>query len=209
MDYTKFEEKHNFGDTVDKLINDRQLARMVLMKSEVGLLELGVKTFKGEVVKAMPNLDKAKYEAHNCQEFSWEAEYVDGTILKQFQGKKEHHFKHIDQDKLKYLRWVSNFVTDTSNEEKRVIATMSWEDGTFNFLNGIISQECRMAGSVAFSNNPKLIMKMVNRESSVGGFAGDEPEIMRYNRYILGWQTESMKQIMCIEPNGRVHIWHE
>lgn len=209
MDYTKFEEKHNYGDTVDQLINTRQQARMVLMQSEMSLLELGVKTFKGEAVSCMPNLDLYNYHKHNHQEFSWEAVYTDGTVLTQFQGDKQHHFKHIDQSRLHFIRWVSNFNVDTSNEDKKVIMSLSWENGTFNFYNGAISQEARMFGTIGFGDNPKLIMKMVKRESSVGGFAGEEPEIMKYNRYILGWQTNSMKQIMCIEPNGRIHIWHE
>lgn len=212
MELEKFPETQNFGQVVDMLIQIKERSRMDFTKSKIDLLELGVKTYVGDELHCLSNLDVAKYEACSHQEFGWEAEYKDGTVLKQFQGEKQHHFGHIDQEKLSILRWVSHFNTETSNEDKRVIVSLDWETGKFSFFNGFASQAARAMGDNCFRGDgePKLILKMVKRVShAVGINDGVTAEIMHYKRYILGYQTGDDKRIICIEPNGRVHLWEQ
>jgi hypothetical protein len=172
---------------------------------------LGAKTFTNGELSALPNLDVEKYEKCRNQEFVWEAEYDDGSVLKQFDGAKQHHYGNIEQEKLKLIRWVSLFVVDTSNVDKRVIVSLDWKTGLWSFYNGIVSQELRAMVANGFSlDKPKLILKMVKRESAGVGFPGAVVnEITRYNRYILGWEAGGNKVILCTEPNGYTHLWHE
>lgn len=205
MDFSSFPEKHNYGQLVDTLLQIKMRSRMDLTRSNIDLLELGAKTFTQDGVSCLPNLDLEKYLACNYQEFVWEAEYQDGTILKQFQGDRQHHFGHIDQDKLKFLRWVSLFTVDTSNADKRVIVTLDWETGKFSFYNGLVGQETRTIGDKGFSGEkPKLVLKMVKRESSTVGIdSSSGGEVVRFNRYLLGYEGA----MICVEPNGNIHLW--
>lgn len=212
MDYSNIPSKHNFGEDIDNLIRIRENARYNFAKSKSELIDLGAKTYSNGVLTALPNLDVAKYEKCKYQEFCWEAEYTDGTVIKQFQGDKEHHFGDIDPLLLSTISWVSNFASDTSNLEKRVIVTLDWKTGKFIFMNGLALGEVRNVSDAGFPNiegEKKLILKMVKRESS-GVSSGTDTisEMTRYYRYLLGWEFGEEKIILCIEPNGYTHLWH-
>ncbi len=203
---------YNHGLDVDEAIRLRETSRYNLTQAKMTLLKMGVKTVSEGHLQALPNLDVEKYEKCCFQEFSWEAEYEDGSVLKQFEGAKQHHYGNIEQDKLKLIRWVSHFVTDTSNEEKRVLVTLDWKTGLWSFFNGFVPQEVKAAVAEGFAGEikPKLILKMVKRESASVGFPGNAVnELTRYYRYILGWEGGDKKIILCVEPNGYTHLWHE
>ena len=212
MDYSQKPIDYNFGLDVDDMIRLRETSKFNLTSAKMALLNAGVKTITDGILQALPNLDVEKYEKCNFQEFSWEAEYEDGSVLKQFEGAKQHHYGNIEQDKLKTLRWVSHFVVETSNEDKRVIVTLDWKTGLWSFYNGLVLQEVKAAVAEGFPAGitPKLILKMVKRESSGVGFPGAAvSEVTRYNRYILGWEAGDTKVLLCVEPNGYIHFWHD
>lgn len=212
MDYSTLPSQHNFGQDIDDAIRVRESSKYNLSVAKMKLLELGAKTFSGgELVASLPNLDVEEYLRCNYQEFQWEAVMRDGSVLKQFQGDKQHHFGHIDQKELVELRWVSNFTTDTSNQEKRVVVALNWTTGKFTFTNGLALGEVRNVSDAGFPEGErKLILKMVKRESTGVSFQdGDASEVTRYNRYILGWEAGDQKVILCVEPNGYTHLWHQ
>jgi hypothetical protein len=220
--------------SIDELIKTQAQAKSATETARKELAECGVKRFVNGVLSLndLPNnhgqiLDVDAYTKCKNQEFVWEAEYKDGTILKQFDGKKEKNLGNINQDKLKLIRWVSNFSWGTDNEEKRVIVTLDWITGLWSFHNGLVSQEVRAAVMNGFPKEikPKLVLIMRKQPSFSAGVVGNEVtptgESWQYNRYILGWGTEEvdvvndkgekMKKVIleaaiCIEPNGGVHL---
>ena len=209
------ENKQDYGKIVDSYIRTRDQAKIDLSKSRMGLLEMGVKTFKDDMLIHLPGLDVEKFEKCNGQEFYWEAEYKDGKILKQFDGAKQHHYGHIEQDKLKYFRWVSNFDYPTVNEEKRVIITLDFETGKFEFMNGVCPQDVRGEVYLGYPDsnimsNSKLILKVIKRTSTSFSFPENSvDEVSYYNRYLIGWEKGENKKILVIEPSGFIHLWHE
>lgn len=214
MDYSNIPSKHNFGENIDHLIRVRENARYNFAKSRLELIDLGAKTYSNGELMALPNLDLKKYEACKFQEFCWEAKYNDGTEIKQFQGSLEHHFGDLDQQRLSTISWISNFTSDTSNVEKRVIVTLDFKTGKFIFMNGLALGEVRNVSDAGFpvgiEGEKKLILKMVKRESSgVSSGADAVSEITRYYRYLLGWEFGAEKIILCVEPNGYTHLWHQ
>lgn len=215
MDYSQKPKDFNFGLDVDEAIRLRETSRYNLTQAKMALLKMGVKTVSDGQLNALPNLDVDKYTKSCNQEFSWEAEYEDGSILTQFEGAKQHHYGNIEQDKLKFIRWVSHFVAETSNTEKRVMVTLDWKTGLWSFVNGFVLQEVKGEvaegfGVTTIDFRPKLILKMVKRESQGVEFPGSAVgEIARYYRYILGWEAGDNKVILCVEPNGYTHLWHE
>lgn len=206
-----------YGKEIESLIRIREQAKLDLVKSRMKLIELGAKTVHNGSVSYLPGLDLDKFNHCNNQEFTWEAQYVDGTVVKQFEGSKQYHYGHIDQTKLKFFRWVSNFDYPTSNEERRVIVELNFETGHFGFTNGFVSQETRGAVINGYTHGfvPKLILKAIKRTSTSHSFPdGNVDEITYYNRYLIGYEAhqdslENGKVVLCIEPNGEVHLWDE
>lgn len=210
----KYKPEHldkDFGKQIDSLIKIKQSAKFNLITSSTELLQMGVKIFNGDKLSTLPGLNIESYQKCAMQEFVWEAEFDDGSIVKQFQGEAQHHFGHIDQSKLKVFRWVSLFDCETENADKRAIVELDFKTGKFVFLNGFVPQEVRAGVDDIYPENeaPKLIMKMVKRESNVVNYPeGSISEVMKYNRYLIGWETKSKKTLLCVEPNGFVHYWH-
>lgn len=207
----------DFGKDIDSLIRIRDQAKMDLARSRMKLIEMGAKTVKDGMVTHLPGLNIDKFASCENQEFYWEAEYEDGSVIRQFEGKKQHHYGHIDQQRLKYFRWVSTFDYPTDNEDKRVIISLNFKDGRFEFYNGIVPQETRaevLNGYPSISFEPKLILKAVKRASTSHSFPdGGIDEVTYYNRFLIGWENlpgsaTKGKRILCIEPNGFVHLWH-
>jgi hypothetical protein len=205
----------DYGQDVDAFIRVRDTAKMDLVKSRMFLLNAGVKTVKEGQLNYLPGLDVNKFIECANQEFYWEAEMKDGRIIKQFEGKRQNHYNNIDQAQLKIFRWVSNFLYETSNLEKRVIVSLNFETGIFDFINGFVPQEIRAAVingfiKLDFKTNPKLIMKLIRRTSTSLSYPdGAVDEVCYYTRYLIGWEFNGEKQILCIEPNGFVHLWTE
>lgn len=205
---------HNFGTDVDELVKIKEASKINLSRTRIALLDAGVKVISNGELIHLPNLDVAAFQRCNNQEFSWEVEYKDGSILKQFDGNERHDYSHINHAELKEIRWISNFADDTSNKEKRVVFTMDWATGTFSLLNGGVLQFCRAAFGKGYipGANQKLILKMVKRQSvSVDISSQQQGEVTLYNRYLLGWEDTALKAktLFCVEPNGYVHLWHE
>lgn len=212
--------KTDMGGVVDAAINKRDTAQVDLIQSKMQLLELGVKTIEGDQIFHMPGLNLDRFMEWNRQEFSWEAEYEDGKVIRQFEKNgKQHHYGHIDQEKLVKFRWVSCFDYATANEDKRVIVEVDLKTGEFNLHNGSIDMSLKNflwedARSIRDSfKNPKLIMKMIRRESNTYSFPdGEHSSIALYNRYLIGYESSKeseakFKRVLCIEPNGVTHFW--
>lgn len=207
----------DYGKDIDAAVRSRDTAKMDLIKSRIFLLNAGVKTYKDGQLNHLPGLDINKFIECGNQEFSWEAEMKDGRIVRQFEGKKQNHYGVIDQRELKIFRWVSHFSYETSNEETRVIVSLNFDEGKFEFTNGFVPQDVRAAVIAGLPQGcaPKLIMKIIRRTSTSLAFPnGDVDEVCYYNRYLIGWETTKEspvqeKQILCIEPNGFVHLWTE
>lgn len=205
----------NYGVDIDNHIKVRDRAKLDLSQSRTGLINMGAQLVIGDQLFCTPSMDMRKFFACNNQEFSWEAEYEDGTLLKQFSGKEQLHYGNIDQSKLKEIRWVSNFDYETANTEKRVIISLNFKTGVFTFTNGFAPQEIRGISFQEFKAGfvPKLVLKMIKRTStSVGFIDGNVEEVMYYNRFLLGWESAQgsayvEKKVLCIEPNGFVHSW--
>lgn len=210
---------------IDDLIKDQVRGEVLTQAARKELAEAGVKTFiNGELVFGVENdlphkhgqiLNIGDYRRCKNQEFYWEAEYLDGTLIKQFEGDVENHLGNIDQTQLKLIRWVSNFTWGTDNKEKRVIVTLDWATGMFDFQNGLVPQEVRAALMLGFKMVEKdvaahLILKMrkmVSGEAGVdSGKVTPTGRMWLYNRFILGWEVRDTKLAVCIEPNGYINL---
>jgi hypothetical protein len=209
--YNNAELNRDFGKDVDSLISIKQKAKYDLVSATTKLMEMGTVVISGNKIVCSPRLSIKDYVKCNHQEYAWEAEYEDGTIIAQFQGEEQHHFGHIDQEKLSKFRWISNFECSTSNLDKRAIVELDFKTGKFSFLNGFAPQEIRALTDDIYPRDEKakLIMKMVKRQSNVVSFPDNTiSETYRYNRYLIGWETKSKKVLLCIEPSGFVHLWY-
>lgn len=207
----------NFGLCVDEFVSGLEKAKYELRKNRIGLLDHGVKIVDANgYVMSSPGLDVMRYMRCGGQEFAWEAEYADGSVVRQFEEEgAQHHFGDIDQTRLRFFRWVSNFVTETDNVEKRAIVTLDFKSQTWAFLNAFVKQETRGEIPVIPPGFvPKLIMKMVKRQSAGAGVGDADAERYLYNRYIVGFEAAESspvpgKVLLCVEPNGYVHFWHD
>jgi len=211
--YIKIEDKFkNYGLDVDELIKIRDDAKIKIIRSKMALLNMGVKSVKDGVMSYLPGLDIYKFEKCDNKEFYWEAVYKDGNIIKQFDGKKQNHYGNIDQSKLKLFRWISNFNDETDNKEKRVVVTLDFETGLFDFLNGYVPQEIRgeLINGFDAGSSPKLILKVIPRTLITVSYPeGGTDEVYFYNRYLIGYEAGSKKVVLCIEPNGFIHFFNE
>lgn len=212
------DKKNN--DRIDELLQQKQNGMYNYAKAIKGIVDMGVKIGSQEtgdiVVPTSFNRYLDKYNRSNL-EFEWVATFTDNRPpLYQFGPEEEHHFGDIDQANLKTISWISNFDWPTDNTEKRVIVTLDFKTGSFEFLNGFISQEDR--GELLKTSIPKqLILAIKRRQSPVtGGLApelaeyhGPTDEIFYYNRFKLGYKTDVGEKVVLIQPNGFINLIKE
>ena len=203
----------DFGKDITSALRIRDTAKRDLAQSRMYLTDMGVKSLKDGNWTFIPGLNLKKFQQCNNQEFTWEAEMKDGSVVRQFGDKEDKNFSHIDQVNLKFFRWVSNFDYDTDNTEKRVIISLNFETGEFEFLNGYVPQSVRgdVINSVVPTGERSLVMKIIRRtDTAVNQADGRTDEVTYYNRYLIGCSFPTgEKRILCIEPNGLVHLWHD
>jgi len=204
-------ENHDYGKDLGALIQVREKAAHDLRQAEKAIANLGAKVFMDGNLHALPNLDVQKYIDCQNQEFAWEATMEDGSFLMQFEKDgTQHHFGDIDQANLCFLAWISNFEQETSNKDRRVIVSLDFHNRHISVLNGRLDQETR----AALDANPmplgaKLILKMVKRQSFAPSYTeANLGHTTLFNRYLLGWESADKKFLVCVEPNGLVHLWH-
>lgn len=212
------DKKNN--DRIDELLQARQNGAYTYAKSTKEILDLGVKVMLGSTgdmpVPASYNDHLNKFNRSNL-EFEWLAKY-DGSRpdTAQFDELgKESHFGEIDQSKLKSVSYISNFNWPTDNAEKRVIVTLNMDSGLFDFMNGFIPQEIKGQLLEPVPGPKKLILLAKRRQSATMGELAPElqefhpptDEIFFYNRFLLGFETETKKRVLLIQPNGEISVW--
>lgn len=205
---------------IDDLLRKRQEGMFNFSGSTKELLTMGVKIGKrstGEIT--VPDSYQPYLEKFNLSnlEFEWQINYTDGTILRQFEGDKQHNFKDIDHSKIKSVEFISNFAWSTDMAEKRIIVRLNWETGMFEFLNGFASQEVRAKCCITpLAGEKKLILFSRKRLSSAVGEARSElrefvnmmDEFFFYNRFVIGYQVPSGEKLaVIIEPNGDIKLF--
>lgn len=201
------------GKKVDELIKERNKGYSLIMKSTKELIDMGVKlgqmTEEGETSFNIPDNYLPNF-AFNLEEYEWEAEYEDGSKIRQYDIDKEHHFGDIDQSKLKRITYYSNFEYPTDNLEKRVIVSLDWKTGVFTFMNGLVDMKER--GELSKERKPRklILYKRVQQgQTSELSSGGSKPtgDIYFYKRYYLGYETEdNQKIIICLYPNMQIKI---
>jgi hypothetical protein len=185
-----------------------------LEKSIEKLYAMGVRfvTISGE--DGLPEISAAqnllpRYE-QTLEDWEWKAIYTDGQELDQY-GDKESHYGDIDQSRLDKIMLISNFDIDTSNQEKRMIITLNFKSGTFEFLN-CGPMEVRDKLTVEVPGEKKLIFFTRRRKDFTAGVDKDskmlEPtgEEIAYNRSYLGYECGDKKVVIIAYPNGEVEI---
>lgn len=205
--------------TIDELIKTREEAKVNLARSTRELFIRGVKIGRNSTgeISLPASFDKYldKYERSNS-EFEWEAEYFDGTILKQY-DKTEKCYKDIDQSKLKSISYISNFVYPTDNREKRIVITLDFERGAFTFMNGFCPQEIKWELEKEFKPKEKTLhllarkrnsfsIGQINVEEELRPWIDIKDEYYMYNRYILGIRSPEGDKIISISPIGDISM---
>lgn len=205
--------------TIDELIKTREEAKINLARSTRELFIRGVKIGRNSTgeISLPSSYDKYldKYE-HSNSEFEWEVEYLDGTILKQY-DKKESCYKDINQSKLKSVSWISNFTDYSDNLEKRVIVTLDFERGKFTFINGFCPQNIKWDLEKEFLVKDKTLhllarkrnsfsVGMLNIEEELRGWVDFNDEYYLYNRYYLGIRSPEGDKVLCISPMGDISM---
>lgn len=205
--------KDELGKIVDQHIRERVEAMKQLLKAEKELGKLGVKI--GNVNEdGLPEFEVGPNYlpqfAYHLEEYEWEAIYKDKTSLRQHDIGGDHHYGNIDQEKLKEIRYISNFYGENDNQERRVIATLNWISGKFDLLNATISPEDRAkTDEQAEADKKKLILfKRVRfgQTMEIGERIKPTPEVYFYKRYFLGYETKDKKFIICLFPNGEAKV---
>jgi len=107
---------------------------------------------------------------------------------------------------MKKIRFLTKYLgedgkeIDTSNQEKRLIITMNFKDGTFDFLN-CGPMEVRGKLTTPVLGDKKLIFFKRNRESFTAGVSAKSKlmnmtgEKITYKRYYLGWEITGKKVV--------------
>lgn len=200
----------DYGKSVDEFIVMRVQAMKDLKKSVEGLKGLGAHLNIRGVENTIEGMDVAAFKRCNESEFAWEAVYKDGSQIRQYDDyAMDRHFGDIDQEKLELIRWVSNFDTDTSNTCKRIIVTLDMRTGLFSFFNGLVHPTVKEVylNPMTSMDGAKLILKKRVRTSFTGSTEHNkDDETISYNRYLLGFEIGELKRLICIEPNGFIHL---
>lgn len=206
---------------IDTLLQIRQDAMVNFAEATKKLLDLGVKIANPEGEISVPASFEAFLENYNNSnlEFEWEAEYIDGSKLKQFDGDNQHSFKDISLGLLKRVSLISNFSWPTDNAEKRIIISLDMKTGIFSFLNGFCPQETLSSLTLnPVEEDKKLILFARKRATSSMGEISDEireffpmiGETFYYNRFVLGFETPSgLVRAVMIEPNGNISLFEK
>lgn len=134
-----FKTSDEVGKVVNELISGRAESLNKIINAEKELSRLGVKF--GQVGDdGVPMFEVGSNYlpqfSHHLEEYEWEVIYKDGSILRQHDINGDNHYGNIKQEAIKRVRLVSNFEMSTDNQERRVIATLDWETGKFDLLNG-------------------------------------------------------------------------
>jgi len=208
----------NINNEIDKLLNIRQKGIINYAISTKELINLGVKIKNKETnnITLPTSFEKYldKYNISNL-EFEWEAYYKNGSIIRQFEGKKEINWKNINQNELSSISLISNFNWPSEKGvDSRIIVKLNFETGLFEFINGFISQEVRTeACTNPLLGNKKLILKVKHRVSDSNGELDDqykdffpfENETFFYNRFILGYEVDGIgEKSVIINPDGKI-----
>lgn len=207
---------------IDELLQIRQNGILDYSRATKELIDIGVKIGResdGAITipsSFQPFLES--YEISNL-EFEWEAEYIDGSKIKQFAGEVQHNFSDIDQSRLKTISFISNFVWGTDMAEKRIIVKLNWQTGLFEVLNGQMTLEAR---NFAFMNpligEKQLILFCRKGQSATVGevsdsikeFMPETSEVFYYNRFVLGYKIPGgEKKALIIYPNGEIDIFYD
>lgn len=197
---------------IDNLIKERAEIIGRLLSIGNSLNSEGVKF--GNLVENNPvfqvGLNYLQQFANTLEEFEWEAKYNDGTYLRQYDLSGNHHFGDIDMEKLVSIKYISNFNGENDNEDRRVILTLDFLNGTFDIKNGKIDIEDRnKLSSIKDTSAKKLILFKRNRFGQmmeIGDKITPTDEIYMYNRYYLGYENDNQKVIVCLYPNGQAKI---
>lgn len=141
-----FKTSDEVGKVVNELISGRAESLNKIINAEKELSRLGVKF--GQVGDdGVPMFEVGSNYlpqfSHHLEEYEWEVIYKDGSILRQHDINGDNHYGNIKQEAIKRVRLVSNFEMSTDNQERRVIATLDWETGKFDLLNGQMDIEER------------------------------------------------------------------
>ena len=198
---------------IDGFLKIRRQSLYDLEKAIEGIYEMGVRFFV-PTAGGVPEISCAqnllpRFE-FTLEDFEWKAIYEDGTELDQY-GKEQSHFGNIDQSKLAKLQYISNFEILTQNPEKRLIITLDFKKGTFDFWN-CGEQGLRAELTKPCEGKKKLILFKRKREDFTVSVAGKTKEVnptgerFTYTRYYLGFETKDKKVIVVIYPNGKVGI---
>ena len=205
----------NVNKQIDKFLKIRRESLDHLEKAIKGLYEMGVRFFTPSP-DGVPDISAAqnllpRFEL-TLEDFEWKAIYNDKTELDQY-GETQSHFGDIDMSKLDKIQYISNFEIATQNPEKRLVVTLNFEDGSFNFWN-CGDQKAKDELSKKVEGKKKLILFKRKRESFTAGISTktSKAEIMptgdkfTYTRYYLGYECGKKKVIVCLYPNGQMSI---
>lgn len=212
-------DKQN-NDKIDRCLQIKQDSMYNYAQAMLELTRMGVKVGRqesGDIALPLSFNNYLERFSRSNLEFEWVVTYDDDTTFQQFgpEPDEEHHFGQIDQSRLKKVEYISNFNWPTDNEEKRVIVTLDWHSGLFSFMNGYISQEDKGRLAVEPVIGPKKLEILIRRRETpvVGGLApeleqyyGPVDEVFYYNRFMLGFKTDTMRRALMIQPNGNMHV---
>jgi hypothetical protein len=203
----------NVNQKIDEFLKIKRQSLYDLEKAMKGLQDMGVRSFipGSDGVPEISTSQKLlpRYEL-TLEDWEWKAIYNDGTELNE-NGKVKLHFGNIDQNRLEKIMLISNFEIDTSNQEKRLIVTLNFKDGTYDFLN-CGSMEVRGKLTTPCLERKKLILFKRNRESFTAGVDAQSKaltptgEKITYKRYYLGYQLQTKVVLICAYPNGEIGI---
>ena len=206
-------KKQTVNAKIDSFLKIRRQSLYDLEKAVEGLYAMGVRFFipspggVPDISAAQSLLPRFEF---TLDDFEWKAIYEDGTELDQY-GEKQSHFGSIDQSKLVKIQYISNFEISTQNPEKRLIVTLDFKSGVFDFWN-CGSQGVRAELLKPCEGKKKLILFKRRREDFTVGVSKEKLEVrptgerFTYTRYYLGYEAEGRKVIVCLYPNGEVGI---
>ncbi len=209
----------NINKKLDRLLRQRRRAIQDLESATEGIFDMGVRIFE-PTPEGVPNIIAGqnlipRYEV-TLEDYEWQVEFEDGEVMDQYEKGEQHHFGDImDKDKeIKQVRYISNFETHSQAEEKRIIVTLNFDDGTFKFWNAG-GPDIKHELSKPIEGEKKLILFKRRRETvavqanSTGMKMADKGQKTLYTRYYLGFETDDEKRIVCCYPNGEIRISRE
>lgn len=120
-----------------------------------------------------------QWENVSPERWQWEAHYIDGTVLKQFDDAGIfHQFREIDQSRLSYFSMVSSIVYCDSDNKSPII--LQWNPG-YKLIH--------------FYTNYKMF--------PLGGTE------QSFRIYCFGYECQHNKVIICIMPDDGIIITND